>query len=125
LIVGLVITSLRHPIAPPSRRAGARRWSGETTYALTARTRGWTGHISEATKGSDDAAARNGIAARRETAAQDWWLDAIAVGGPAGVTHLLKLIEAEMRVAMALTSRTTIAAIDRSVLADRPSSRIF
>jgi hypothetical protein len=31
---------------------------------------------------------------------------------------LLKLIEAEMRVAMALTGHTAIAAIDRTVLAD-------
>ncbi len=44
------------------------------------------------------------------------WVYALAGGGEAGVTHMLKLIEAEMRVAMALTSSTSIAAIDRSKL---------
>ena len=53
------------------------------------------------------------------------WAYALAGGGQAGVTHMLRLIEAEMRVAMALTSRTTIAAIDRSVLAGGHSSGIF
>jgi L-lactate dehydrogenase (cytochrome) len=44
------------------------------------------------------------------------WVYALAGGGQAGVAHMLKLIEAEMRVAMALTGSTTIAAIDRSRL---------
>ena len=46
------------------------------------------------------------------------WAYALAGGGEAGVAHLLRLIEAEMRVAMALTGRTRIADIDASILAD-------
>lgn len=45
------------------------------------------------------------------------WAYALAGGGQRGVAHLLALIEAEMRVAMALTGATSIAAIDRSILA--------
>ncbi|MDJ0277817.1 FMN-dependent L-lactate dehydrogenase LldD [Sphingomonas sp. 2R-10] len=41
---------------------------------------------------------------------------ALAAGGEAGVTKLLSLIEAEMRVAMALTGVRSIAEIDRSAL---------
>jgi L-lactate dehydrogenase (cytochrome) len=44
------------------------------------------------------------------------WIYALAAAGQAGVTHVLKLIEAEMRVAMALTGATNLAAIDRSIL---------
>jgi L-lactate dehydrogenase (cytochrome) len=44
------------------------------------------------------------------------WVYALGATGEAGVAHLLRLIEAEMRVAMALTARTRIADIDRSVL---------
>jgi L-lactate dehydrogenase (cytochrome) len=44
------------------------------------------------------------------------WIYALAGGGQEGVAHMLRLIEAEMRVAMALTARTTIAAIDRTAL---------
>ncbi len=44
------------------------------------------------------------------------WVYALAARGEAGVTHLLRLIEAEMRVAMALTSRTKVHEIDRSIL---------
>jgi L-lactate dehydrogenase (cytochrome) len=44
------------------------------------------------------------------------WIYALAAAGQAGVTHMLKLIEAEMRVAMALTGATNLAAIDRGVL---------
>lgn len=44
------------------------------------------------------------------------WAFALAAGGQAGVAHMLQLIEAEMRVAMALTGRTRIADIDASVL---------
>jgi L-lactate dehydrogenase (cytochrome) len=45
------------------------------------------------------------------------WAYALAAAGGAGVTHALKLIEAEMRVAMALTACTNIAEVDRSALA--------
>ena len=44
------------------------------------------------------------------------WVYALAAAGEKGVAHLLALIEAEMRVAMALTGVTSVAAIDRSVL---------
>lgn len=44
------------------------------------------------------------------------WVYALAAAGQAGVTHVLKLIEAEMRVAMALTGAKNLAAIDRSIL---------
>ncbi|WNO54104.1 FMN-dependent L-lactate dehydrogenase LldD [Stakelama saccharophila] len=44
------------------------------------------------------------------------WVYALAARGEAGVAHVLQLMEAEMRVAMALTSRTSIAQIDRSML---------
>ena len=45
------------------------------------------------------------------------WAYALAGGGGAGVAHVLKLIEAEMRVAMALTGHRSIAQLDRSALA--------
>ncbi|MFL6733539.1 MAG: FMN-dependent L-lactate dehydrogenase LldD [Sphingomicrobium sp.] len=45
------------------------------------------------------------------------WAYALAARGQAGVAHVLKLIEAEVRVAMALTGCTSIADIDRSVIA--------
>jgi len=45
------------------------------------------------------------------------WIYALAAAGQAGVAHVLKLIEAEMRVAMALTGVTSVASIDRSILA--------
>ncbi len=44
------------------------------------------------------------------------WVYALAGGGEAGVAHVLRLIEAEMRVAMALTGATSIDKIDRSIL---------
>jgi L-lactate dehydrogenase (cytochrome) len=44
------------------------------------------------------------------------WAFALAAQGGAGVTHLLDLIEAEIRVAMALTGVTRIDQIDRSIL---------
>jgi L-lactate dehydrogenase (cytochrome) len=47
------------------------------------------------------------------------WAYALAGGGERGVAHVLRLIEAEMRVAMALTGATSIARIDRSILANR------
>ena len=45
------------------------------------------------------------------------WAYALAGGGGAGVAHVLKLIEAEMRVAMALTGCTRIGEIGRDTLA--------
>jgi L-lactate dehydrogenase (cytochrome) len=45
------------------------------------------------------------------------WAYALAANGQAGVEHMLKLIEAEMRVAMTLTGCRTTGEIDRSVLA--------
>lgn len=44
------------------------------------------------------------------------WVYALAAAGEGGVDHLLKLIEAEMRVAMALTSSTSIDRITRETL---------
>lgn len=44
------------------------------------------------------------------------WAYALAGGGGAGVSHMLRLIGEEMRVAMSLTGRTSIGAIDRSCL---------
>ncbi len=45
------------------------------------------------------------------------WVWALAAGGEAGVVKLLRLLEAEMRVAMSLTGVTRLDQIDRSVLA--------
>jgi L-lactate dehydrogenase (cytochrome) len=45
------------------------------------------------------------------------WPYALAAGGQAGVAHMLALIEAEMKVAMALTGVTSIGEIDRRLLA--------
>jgi L-lactate dehydrogenase (cytochrome) len=47
------------------------------------------------------------------------WVYALAAAGQEGVAHVLKLIEAEMRVAMALTGATDLAAIDRSILVEK------
>jgi L-lactate dehydrogenase (cytochrome) len=44
------------------------------------------------------------------------WAYALAARGGAGVAHVLKLIEAEMRVAMALTACTSIDQIDEQIL---------
>jgi L-lactate dehydrogenase (cytochrome) len=44
------------------------------------------------------------------------WAYALAGGGGAGVSHALKLIEAEMRVAMALTGHTSIGQIGKETL---------
>jgi L-lactate dehydrogenase (cytochrome) len=46
------------------------------------------------------------------------WVFALAARGASGVTHMLELMEAEMRVAMALTSRKSIAALDRSAVVE-------
>ena len=45
------------------------------------------------------------------------WAYALAAQGGAGVTRLLEIFEAEMRVAMALTGVTRVSAIDRTSLA--------
>jgi L-lactate dehydrogenase (cytochrome) len=45
------------------------------------------------------------------------WAYALAAAGGAGVAHALKLIEAEMRVAMALTGCARVAEVDGSALA--------
>ncbi|CAN5297840.1 alpha-hydroxy acid oxidase [soil metagenome] len=42
----------------------------------------------------------------------------LAVGGPAGVAHVLSLLRAEFEVAMALTGCATVAEVDRSVIWD-------
>ena len=45
------------------------------------------------------------------------WAYALAADGERGVARMLRLVEAEIRVAMALTGVTRIADIDRDVLA--------
>lgn len=45
------------------------------------------------------------------------WVYALAAGGQAGVEHVLRLIEAELRVAMTLTGTRSIAEVDRSIIA--------
>lgn len=47
------------------------------------------------------------------------WAFALAAGGEAGITKMLGIIEAEMRIAMALTGATQINQIDRNILAKR------
>ncbi len=44
------------------------------------------------------------------------WVFALAANGQAGVEHMLRLIEAEIRVAMTLTGVKNISEIDRSIL---------
>ena len=44
------------------------------------------------------------------------YLYGLAVDGSAGVAHVVEILKTELEMAMALTGRTTIAAIDRSVL---------
>ena len=44
------------------------------------------------------------------------WAYALASRGEAGMTHVLKLIEADMRVAMALTGCTTISGINAEII---------
>ncbi|WP_068089341.1 FMN-dependent L-lactate dehydrogenase LldD [Novosphingobium rosa] len=48
------------------------------------------------------------------------WVYALAGGGQEGVAHMLRLIEAEMRVAMALTGCTRIQDITREALVNIP-----
>jgi L-lactate dehydrogenase (cytochrome) len=47
------------------------------------------------------------------------WTWALGACGEAGVSHILELIEAEMRVAMALTGVTSVNQIDRTIIAGR------
>jgi L-lactate dehydrogenase (cytochrome) len=44
------------------------------------------------------------------------WAYALAARGEEGVAHVLKLIEAELRVAMALTGTTSIDQIDAGTI---------
>ena len=44
------------------------------------------------------------------------WSYALGARGEAGVAHVLKLIEAEIRVAMALTGCTSISGINSKIL---------
>jgi L-lactate dehydrogenase (cytochrome) len=46
------------------------------------------------------------------------WVFALAAQGQRGVEHMLRLIEAEMRVAMTLTGVKSVNEIDRSILLD-------
>ncbi|MEA3001773.1 MAG: hypothetical protein QOH81_561, partial [Sphingomonadales bacterium] len=48
------------------------------------------------------------------------WAYALAADGGRGVARLLDIFEAEMRVAMALTGATNVAAIDHGILVDHP-----
>src|SRR6185369_7587168 len=45
------------------------------------------------------------------------WAYALAAAGEAGITRMLGIIEAEMRIAMTLTGTTRIGEIDRTILA--------
>jgi L-lactate dehydrogenase (cytochrome) len=47
------------------------------------------------------------------------WAYALAGAGERGVAHLLKLIDAEMRVAMALTGVTRVSDINHNIIAGR------
>lgn len=53
------------------------------------------------------------------------WAYALAARGEAGVAHVLKLIDAEMRVAMALTACTSIADINEQILERRGNQATF
>src|SRR5438067_9166698 len=53
------------------------------------------------------------------------WAYALAAQGEAGVAHVLKLIDAEMRVAMALTACTTTAQINNDILERSGSQATF
>ncbi len=50
------------------------------------------------------------------------WVYALGACGEAGVSHVLRLIQDEMRVAMALTGNKSIASIDRQALVETPSN---
>jgi L-lactate dehydrogenase (cytochrome) len=44
------------------------------------------------------------------------WIYALAAGGEAGVTHVLRLFEAEMKVALSLTGCTAVRNISGDLL---------
>ena len=44
------------------------------------------------------------------------WAWAVAARGEAGVRHMLKVMRADIDVALALTGQTSVADLDRSVL---------
>jgi 4-hydroxymandelate oxidase len=44
------------------------------------------------------------------------YLFGLSVGGAAGVTKVVTILQTELQMAMALTGRTTIGSVDRSVL---------
>ena len=48
------------------------------------------------------------------------WVFALGTAGETGVAHLLRMIEAEMRVVMTLLGCTSVADLDRSLLLDYP-----
>lgn len=50
------------------------------------------------------------------------WAWALAAGGEAGIVKMLGIMEAEMRIALALTGTTSISAIDRTILAGGAST---
>ncbi len=50
------------------------------------------------------------------------WAYALGAKGEQGISHMLRLIEAEMRVAMSLTGATGIADITTDILADQNAS---
>lgn len=53
------------------------------------------------------------------------WAYALAASGGAGVAHVLKLIEAEMRVAMSLTACRSVDEITREIVVEAPSSDVL
>ena len=44
------------------------------------------------------------------------WAYALAAGGGGAISHMLRLVESELRVAMALTGVTSVVEIDESVI---------
>lgn len=52
------------------------------------------------------------------------WLWALAAGGEGGVDRMLTMLAREMTVAMTLTGVSTVSAIDRTILADRPNANL-
>jgi L-lactate dehydrogenase (cytochrome) len=53
------------------------------------------------------------------------WAYALAARGEAGVAHTLKLIDAEMRVAMALTACTSVADLNEQILEQAGNQATF
>ena len=53
------------------------------------------------------------------------WAYALGAAGEAGVAHVLQLIEAEMRVAMALTGCSQIDELRRGIIADARSGDVL